>query len=298
MSISRRTFVKGSLASLPVVAAASGCGNDVAAAPIVDATVDADQTSPRYGQIEIAVPRYPDLAAAGGAVMLRLADLPPGNYPFVVPTRGILLVHRGSPGDPHEFIATRADCPHQGCPLGYAKGDDLIECPCHGSRFLASPSDTDPTMCVGKVVHLPAMDNLTVYGIQQLGDFVYVDLNTDQSCGVRSDLPAVANGKITIPIAQYPSLQNAGGTLVGKPAGLDDKLMIARVSPAEIVCVSAICTHQGCTIALDLPHTDFQCPCHGSRFSFDGAVLNGPAPTSVKKYPVTFDQMTAVITVT
>jgi Rieske Fe-S protein len=296
MSISRRTFVKGSLASLPVVAAVSGCGNDVSAPPIVDAMVDADPTSMHYGQIEVAVPRYPDLAV-GGAVMLRLAELPPGNYPFVVPDHGILLVHRGMPGDPQEFIATRADCPHQGCPLGYSKSKDLIECPCHSSRFLASGDSSNTEMCVGKVVHLPALDDLTVYGVKQLGDFVYVDLNIDQSCGVHNDLPAVANGKITIPVAQYPSLANPGGSLVGKPAGLDDKLMIARISVDEIVCVSAICTHMACTIALDLPHMDFQCPCHGSRFALDGSVENGPAPTPVKKYPVTFDQTNAVITV-
>jgi Rieske Fe-S protein len=152
-------------------------------------------------------------------------------------------------------------------------------------------------MCVGKVVHLPALDDLTVYGIKQLGDFVYVDLNIDQSCGVRNDLPPVMNGKITIPVAQYPSLASPGGTLVGKPTGLDDKLMIARVSAEMIVCVSAICTHLGCTIGLALPDMDFQCPCHGSRFAFDGSVLNGPAASPVKKYPVTFDQTNAVITV-
>jgi len=198
MSISRRTFVKGSLA-LPVVSAAvSGCGNDVSAAPIVDAEVNDDPSSSNYGKIEIAVPRYPDLDAVGGAVMLRLAELSPGTRPFDVPPLGVLLVHRSTADDAPEFIATRADCPHQGCPLGYNKSAGLIECPCHASRFLATPSATDPTMCVGKVVHLPAQDNLTVYEVKRLGDFIYVNLQVDQSCGTASNLPAVVNGTITV----------------------------------------------------------------------------------------------------
>jgi Rieske Fe-S protein len=300
MSISRRSFVKGTL-TLPVVAGASvgGCGNNVQPAPLVDVTVNDDITSTRYGQIEVAVPRYPDLAAVGGAVSLRIAPLPPGPRPFSIPPQGVLLVHRGTTDDPPEFIATRADCPHQGCPLGYSAKDKLIECPCHASRFLATPGADPTTQCVGRVVHLPALDNLTVYKVERLGDFAYVDLGSDVSCGVRTDLPPVVSGTITIPLDQYPSLQMPGGTLVGKPVGLDDKLIIARVSDTEIVCVSAICTHQGCTIALNLPANDFKCPCHGSEFSFTGAVKSSPATTPVKSYAVAFDStaMTAVITV-
>src|SRR5512143_4020598 len=119
MKITRRKIIKAGMA-LPVLASVgSGCGNDVTAAPIVDVEVNDDPTSGNYGKIEVAVPRYPDLDAVGGAVMLRLADLPPGTRPFDVPDKGILLVHRAGPDDPPEFIATRADCPHQGCPLGY-----------------------------------------------------------------------------------------------------------------------------------------------------------------------------------
>jgi cytochrome b6-f complex iron-sulfur subunit len=39
--------------------------------------------------------------------------------------------------------------------------------------------------------------------------------------------------------------------------------------------IIAMCTHLGCTPRLD--SNAFICPCHGSRFSRDGQVLNGPA---------------------
>ena len=43
--------------------------------------------------------------------------------------------------------------------------------------------------------------------------------------------------------------------------------------------VSAVCTHQGCIVRFDEAEQSWDCPCHGSRFSTDGAVLGGPART-------------------
>jgi cytochrome b6-f complex iron-sulfur subunit len=40
--------------------------------------------------------------------------------------------------------------------------------------------------------------------------------------------------------------------------------------------VDAICTHLGCTVRLETTG-QYRCPCHGSYFEPDGAVINGPA---------------------
>jgi glycine/D-amino acid oxidase-like deaminating enzyme/nitrite reductase/ring-hydroxylating ferredoxin subunit len=41
--------------------------------------------------------------------------------------------------------------------------------------------------------------------------------------------------------------------------------------------VSMRCTHLGCLLRFNAAETSWDCPCHGSRFDVDGAVLEGPA---------------------
>lgn len=46
-----------------------------------------------------------------------------------------------------------------------------------------------------------------------------------------------------------------------------------------VYAVSTVCTHLGCIVK---PSTQgFECPCHGSRFAPDGAVVKGPAPRAL-----------------
>ena len=45
---------------------------------------------------------------------------------------------------------------------------------------------------------------------------------------------------------------------------------------------SATCTHLGCTVTWNNLEKSFDCPCHGSRFSYRGKVINGPANTDLE----------------
>lgn len=60
--------------------------------------------------------------------------------------------------------------------------------------------------------------------------------------------------------------------------------------------VQVACTHQGTAINYNAAQGKFICPNHGSQFNTSGAVLVGPAATSLKKYPVAVKGSTLTVT--
>ena len=52
---------------------------------------------------------------------------------------------------------------------------------------------------------------------------------------------------------------------------------VYRDEQGELHAVSMRCTHLGCLVRFNGAETSWDCPCHGSRFDVDGAVLEGPA---------------------
>jgi glycine/D-amino acid oxidase-like deaminating enzyme/nitrite reductase/ring-hydroxylating ferredoxin subunit len=59
-----------------------------------------------------------------------------------------------------------------------------------------------------------------------------------------------------------------------------------RRDDGSLVAVSSVCTHMGCQVAWNTAERSWDCPCHGSRFSPDGDVLQGPAVHGLERRPV------------
>lgn len=56
-----------------------------------------------------------------------------------------------------------------------------------------------------------------------------------------------------------------------------DKVAAYRDESGEIHAVSPVCTHVGCLVSFNPAETTWDCPCHGSRYTVDGEVIEGPA---------------------
>jgi Rieske Fe-S protein len=54
----------------------------------------------------------------------------------------------------------------------------------------------------------------------------------------------------------------------------------------SVWAISRKCTHLGCTLHYVEKDDLLECPCHQSRFSSGGRLLNGPAKAPLKTYPV------------
>jgi Rieske Fe-S protein len=69
-----------------------------------------------------------------------------------------------------------------------------------------------------------------------------------------------------------------------------DKIAACRDLDGKLHLHSAVCTHLGCLVHWNSTEQCWDCPCHGSHFAPDGAVLNGPAmaplaPAGAQKVP-------------
>ena len=56
----------------------------------------------------------------------------------------------------------------------------------------------------------------------------------------------------------------------------DQPLVLVNVA-GEIRTYLAVCTHEGCPLGWNPQQHLIRCPCHGSAFDTNGAVVNGPA---------------------
>ncbi len=73
------------------------------------------------------------------------------------------------------------------------------------------------------------------------------------------------------------SLSEIGKGEGGIVATGDHKVAVYRDQKGVVHALSAKCTHMGCTVKWNPSQKTWDCPCHGSRFSSSGQVVNGPA---------------------
>lgn len=87
-------------------------------------------------------------------------------------------------------------------------------------------------------------------------------------------------GNVRIPSGNYSDLEKCQGAVLR----IDGKAQaVYRDEDGNLFAFKAHCTHMGCPLEYNEADKSFDCPCHGSRFSVYGDVLNGPAKEALEK---------------
>lgn len=98
--------------------------------------------------------------------------------------------------------------------------------------------------------------------------------NTNVFCQYAKDLP------LNVVAKNFKEIQAGEGKTI-EIAG--EKYAAFRDDKNKLHVVSAICTHMKCVVNWNNAEKTWDCPCHGSRFSTDGKVIEGPAYTDLPK---------------
>jgi Rieske Fe-S protein len=123
-----------------------------------------------------------------------------------------------------------------------------------------------------RALGIGAVGAIVLYGCQQPGGSLSTATSMSCSGNVCIDLTDANNAELT----------KANGAMLIDVAG--DTIAVIRKSDTEVIAISDICTHAGCTMDFNAGTQQMDCPCHGSVFSLDGQVVNGPARVPVKVY--------------
>lgn len=71
----------------------------------------------------------------------------------------------------------------------------------------------------------------------------------------------------------------------GKILNLDgERVGVFLDTDKTLYLVNTTCTHLGCELNWNTAECTWDCPCHGSRFSYQGEIIAGPAVKPLKKY--------------
>ena len=107
----------------------------------------------------------------------------------------------------------------------------------------------------------------------------YKKEKTNDQSNKENDKKSPTKGEEKIaPIENIENLIKEGQGIVIE----EKKIAAYKDHKGHLHTYSAVCTHLGCTVVWNNSEKSFDCPCHGSRFSTSGNVINGPANTALE----------------
>ncbi|MEP5612872.1 MAG: Rieske (2Fe-2S) protein [Cyclobacteriaceae bacterium] len=111
-----------------------------------------------------------------------------------------------------------------------------------------------------------------------------------ESCaGVKYVSAPIRGSFLEIPLSEFPSKQKGTSDhrnyIIVQNEKLEYPISVFRNTDDSYKALYMRCTHQG--TELQVFGDRLQCPAHGSEFTKDGNVQNGPADENLRSFPVT-----------
>lgn len=75
-------------------------------------------------------------------------------------------------------------------------------------------------------------------------------------------------------------------TLTGNGAAVEGSTWLVLQADGDLIAFDPRCTHALCGYTWSTDLARFQCGCHDGRYALDGAVLAGPPPRALDRFPV------------
>lgn len=130
----------------------------------------------------------------------------------------------------------------------------------------------------------------------------------DLTVGKKSEFAAATSDKFALDQAGVFYRQEAKTYIIHLAAGsntllqgqslsdqLESESIVKDGDGSFWVALYQRCVHLGCTVPFRNDCASFKCPCHGSHYNVDGEYLDGPAPRSLDRFPLSFQGDSVVV---
>jgi Rieske Fe-S protein len=87
-------------------------------------------------------------------------------------------------------------------------------------------------------------------------------------------------------IGEVDELKPGQGAILSKGF---KRIAVYKDEENKVRAFSAVCPHLGCMVHWNAEELSFDCPCHGSRFTKEGVVINGPATAGLESIRIKTD---------
>src|SRR5262245_8762163 len=96
---------------------------------------------------------------------------------------------------------------------------------------------------------------------------------------------SVSGSTVVVQIDSASPLAAVGSAAMVRSSG--GSFLVSRTAQETFTALTSTCTHEACTIT-GFDNTNYVCPCHGSKFTTAGRVINGPASAPLRTFATQF----------